>query len=156
MFRFFRAEPFVDPELGKLERSRGYWRGQLSIDGVNLPLALHGPRAAPDATALSLARTIAAQLPSWKPAIAQALFAHYAPYAEAAADGDIELPPFERLAAPADVWAHVSASHVLVEHLDGAAVIEIGYRTGWDDEHTVGARIRDGRLIELNGSVLAP
>ena len=26
----------------------------------------------------------------------------------------------------------------------------------WDEEHTLGARIRDGRLVELNGSVLRP
>jgi len=29
----------------------------------------------------------------------------------------------------------------------------VAYRVAWDEEHTVGARIQDWRLIELCGSV---
>lgn len=38
----------------------------------------------------------------------------------------------------------------------GTLRLEIGLRVAWDEEHTLGARLRDGRLIELNGSVLEP
>ena len=40
--------------------------------------------------------------------------------------------------------------------LRGDLTVELGYRVAWDEEHTLGARIRDGRLVELNGSVLEP
>jgi hypothetical protein len=43
-----------------------------------------------------------------------------------------------------------------VAPLDGILTIEIGYQVAWDEEHTLGARIRDGALLELCGSVLAP
>jgi hypothetical protein len=45
---------------------------------------------------------------------------------------------------------------VAVITLDGELSVEIGYRVAWDEEHTLGARLRNGRLIELNGSVLPP
>ena len=43
-----------------------------------------------------------------------------------------------------------------VHQLDRHPTIEIGYRVSWDEEHTLGAQIRDGQVIGLNGSVLAP
>ena len=54
------------------------------------------------------------------------------------------------------MWPHAHAEYVQVAPLDGALTIEIGYRVDWDEEHTLGARVREGRLIELNGSVLRP
>ncbi|KQV52729.1 hypothetical protein ASC95_07870 [Pelomonas sp. Root1217] len=60
------------------------------------------------------------------------------------------------LTVPTDVWAHATIEFVQVTPLGREFTIEIGYRVGWDEEHTVGARLRQGRLIELNGSVLAP
>lgn len=31
-----------------------------------------------------------------------------------------------------------------------------GRGVAWDEDHTLGARLRNGRLIELNGSVVPP
>ena len=45
---------------------------------------------------------------------------------------------------------------VSVEPLAGDLTLELGLRTAWDEEHTLGARIRGGRPAELNGSVLGP
>ena len=45
---------------------------------------------------------------------------------------------------------------VSVEPLAGDLTLELGLRTAWDEEHTLGARFREGRLVELNGSVLGP
>jgi hypothetical protein len=45
---------------------------------------------------------------------------------------------------------------VQVAPLDGRLTLEVGLRVAWDEEHTLGARLHDGRLLELNGSVLAP
>jgi hypothetical protein len=45
---------------------------------------------------------------------------------------------------------------VQVTPLSGVLTVEIGYRVGWDEEHTLGARFRSGQLLELCGSVLVP
>jgi len=145
----FGSSPFVDSQLGELRRSRRLWRGSLSLAEVSVPLALSGTRTEPDSAAIDLARTIPASFPSWRPVIERALFEHYEPYA----DADEEVPG---IADPAGVWPHVQPRFVSVTPLDGQPVVEIGYDVAWDEEHTLGARLRDGQLLELSGSVLAP
>ena len=54
----FRPPPFDDPVLGLFERSRGRWRGKLVLAGKTLPLAVSGPRGAPDAEALAIAKLL--------------------------------------------------------------------------------------------------
>jgi hypothetical protein len=68
LFGLFKSPPFRDRILGKLVRSRGLWRGT---------------RTEPDAQALAAAREVAQAFVAWRPAIEQALFEHYEPYAEA-------------------------------------------------------------------------
>jgi hypothetical protein len=159
MFEFLKSTPFIDPQLGELRRSRGAWRGTLRL-GVEapVPLVLCGGRAAPDAEGLRIARSVPSDYPSWRPAIERELFDHYSPYAEAVAAGELDppssgLPPID---APAAVWPHTTLEFVQVAPLDGVLTVEIGYRVAWDEEHTLGARFRGGKLFELCGSVLAP
>jgi hypothetical protein len=159
MFSLFRSAPFVDEQLGEFRRSGGAWRGMLVLDGaVSVPLVVSGSRTAPDPAALRVARSVPSELPSWRPVIERALFEHYPPYAEADAAGKAE-PPAPSLPAIADapsVWPHTSLAFVQVAPLDGQLTVEIGYRVAWDAEHTLGARLRNGRLVELAGSVLSP
>src|SRR5262245_8642329 len=78
MFGWFKSPQCRDAQLGALARSRGYWRGSLTLDGrVHVPLTLSGTRSAPDAQAVAVAREVTTQFSLWRPAIAQALFAHY-------------------------------------------------------------------------------
>ena len=158
MFRLFKSSPFFDPQLGELVRSRGLWRGLITVEsGVSAPLMLSGTRTEPHAQALAAARDVAQAFASWRIAIEQALFEHYEPYAEAVTAG--ELPFSEalpRIAVPGDVWSHVSLVFVSVTPLGGLLTTELGYATAWDDEHTLGARFQSGRFIELCGSVLLP
>ena len=159
MFEFLKPAAFVDPQLGELRRSRGAWRGTLKLDTeAPVPLVLRGSRAAPDAEALRIARSLPAEYASWRPAIERELFDHYSPYAQAVAAGELDppspgLPPID---GPPSVWPHTTVEFVQVGPLDGVLTVEIGYRVAWDEEHTLGARFRDGRLLELCGSVLAP
>ena len=158
MFGLFTSASFGDPQLGELRRSRGLWRGTLLLEGASVPLILSGPRAAPDPEALDVARSIASSFPSWRPAIERALFEHYSPYADAVTAGEAD-PPESGLPAidgPGAVWSHATAEFVQVTPLSGQLTVEIGYRVAWDDEHTLGARLREGQLVELCGSVLAP
>ncbi len=159
MFGLFRSPPFRDPHLGELARSRGHWRGSLTLKaGSGVPLVLSGTRSEPHAQALALARELPTQFTSWRTTIENALFEHYEPYAGAFAAG--ELPPpgeaFPRIESPSQVWPHVSLVFVSVTPLDGALTIEFGYTTRWDEEHTLGARFQSGKLLELCGSVLPP
>jgi hypothetical protein len=158
MLNPFKTRPIVDPQLGELRRAGGSWRGTMLVETARVPLVLCGPRSGPDAEALAVARTISSSYPHWRPAIAAAMFEHYSPYAEAVAAGEAEPPdgglPDMRTAP--DVWAHASVEYVSVVVLDGELTVEIGYRVTWDEEHTLGARFRGGRFLELCGSVLAP
>lgn len=159
VFGFFKSPRFRDPELGEFARSRGRWRGSLALgSGASVPLVVSGSRSQPDPRAVEAAREVPARLAAWRPAIEAALFAHYEPYAEALAAGELAESDatFARIAAPGGVWPHVSLEFVAVTPLDGVLTIELGYTTAWDEEHTLGARFQAGRLIELCGSVLPP
>lgn len=133
-----RSSNVHDPVLGDLTRSRRLWRGSVSItDDVSVPLAIMGKRSAPDPVAVVLARSIQDGFRAWRPAIEAALEEH-ASTADAATSEK-----------PLPYYAAVIA-------IDGHPTIELGYRVPWDDEHTLGAIIRDGQLVEINGSVLEP
>jgi len=86
------------------------------------------------------------------------MFEHYSPYAEAVAAGELQTPDegLPRITQPDEVWPHTSVEFVAIITLDRQLSVEIGYRVAWDEEHTLGARLRNGRLIELNGSILPP
>ncbi len=158
MLGIFKSASFTDALLGELRRKRGAWRGAIDVGGVSAPLTLAGSRAAPDPHALEIARAIPSAYADWGAGIATAMFEHYTPYAEAVAAGEIEAPAegLPRIVQPDDVWRHISVEFVAVTPLDRVLTVEIGYRVVWDDEHTLGARLQNGKLIELNGSVLPP
>jgi hypothetical protein len=159
MFGLFKSAPFVDPQLGEFRRSRGAWRGALALDGAaSVPLVLSGGRAAPDDEALRIARSIPLEYASWRPMIEPELFEHYSPYAEAVATGQVSPPPsnLPRIDTPSSIWPYTTIEFARVSPLGGELTVEIGYRVAWDEEHTLGARFRGGRLLELCGSVLAP
>jgi hypothetical protein len=158
MFGPFKSAPFSDPQLGELRRTGGLWRGALLLGKAKVPLALSGSRTAPDPQALNVARSIPPSYATWRLSIERAMFEHYSPYAEAVTAGEAE-PPREglpRIHAPSDVWPHTAVEFVQVTPLDGELTVEIGYRVAWDEEHALGARFREGRFLELCGSVLAP
>ena len=158
MFGLFKTLTFSDPVLGELRRKGGAWRGEISLGEDTAPLTLPGTRSAPDPQALVIARSIPTDYSGWRKVIEASLFEHYGPYAEAVAAGqfeesDVVLP---HLTQPDQVWPYTSVEFVAVTKYDAEAGVEIGYRVVWDEEHTLSARLRNGRVIELNGSVLPP
>jgi hypothetical protein len=157
MAGFFKSPSFDDAVLGRLERSRGLWRGTLAVGGVErAPLALFGSNREPDAAALATARQIAPSFNAWRPTIEQALFDHYAPYAEAASEEEASAPSaaMPAIERPNQVWAHVSLQSVAVTKLSGVVTTELVYVAAWDDDHMLGARFQSGNFVELCGSVL--
>ena len=43
---------------------------------------------------------------------------------------------------------------VIIQPIDGDEIIEIQYHVSWEQEHALGARIKDWELSELCGSVM--
>ena len=99
-----------------------------------MPLAVVGGRRGPDEDALAMARRAAADLAAVRPELEATLAEHREPSGETVEGWSVE-------------WASVAL-------LDGELTLELGLQTAWDEEHTLGARLRGGRLVELNGSVL--
>lgn len=153
MFDLFKSDPHTDPELGMFTRSGGKWRGSITLPGIGeTPVALSGSRKQPDASSLNLARLLPTQYGSLLPDIQKGLFEHYEPYLQAHEDGDYRAAePFPKLSNDPSLWERVRLVGVTIN----ADEIEVAYETDWDEEHTIGARIRNGKLIEMNGSILA-
>ena len=150
MFGLFKSASFQDAVLGELRGKGGYWRGSITLAGQTVPLLMGGGKDQPDAQAQALAQSLPAQYPVLKPVIEQALFEHYEPYAE------VEDHGVPKLTAASQVWPHVRLVHVLADDVDRVMALELGYAAAWDQEHTLGARFREGALLELNGSVVLP
>jgi hypothetical protein len=138
MFR--RAEPQVDPVLGALEHRRGHWRGAIVLGPFDaVAVAVPGSKKMPDEAALALARTAPDE------------------YQRTRAGTVAELVDHGRtLDADVGHAGDIAPAYVAVVELDRRLVLEFGYVVPWDDDHTLGARVSDGTLIELNGSVIAP
>ncbi|SRR6266480_1872304 len=155
IFDFLKSEPYKDSALGAFERARGRWKGsiKLSADAV-VPLLLSGGRGAPDEASLALARTLPEKYADLCKEIQTHLFQHYEPYKEAVDAGELEgAQSFAMVQGPGDVWPYTQLERVLIEPMNSVHTVEIAYRVAWDEEHTVGAWIRDWHVIELCGSV---
>lgn len=145
MFDIFKTKSVSDPELGTLMRKGGLWRGSIVIGGDTVPLTIDGGGDAPDAAALAAAKGASDAVRALRPALEEALREHRESYADDGAD-----------VSSAEVWRQVRVQFVSVLRLQGALTTELGLAVDWDEEHTLGARLRDGALLELNGSVLPP
>jgi len=154
MFGLFKSEQFLDAELGELRRSAGYWKGGLELTPCGaFRLALTGSRKAPDPTAVGLAKELRERFKFLMPEIQNGLLEHYIPYKEAVDAGEETGSRCPEIASAEAVWPHVMPAHVLIEPIQGVPTVEIAFRVAWDEEHTVGARFQNWKLIVLNGSV---
>jgi len=73
----FKPRSFQDPVLGPLVRTRGQWRGAVTLGQAQpTPLAVLGSSSEPDPAALIAARQLPTSLEGWRPAIAQALLVY--------------------------------------------------------------------------------
>ena len=157
LLSFVLPRRYEDAVLGTLTRGWGCWRGRIALGAdPALPLVLAGWQSLPAPAQLQLARDLVTRYAALQPAIAEALFEHYVPYAEAVVAGEEPPDPhLPRIGRPAEVWPHVRPVRVRIETIVSILTVEIAYRVAWDDEHTLGARFQDWMLVELNGSVRA-
>lgn len=154
LFDFLKSTPHRDAVLGALTRGGGRWKGSLSLPGIGVvPLLLAGGREGPDEGALLLARALPEKYAGMREEIQRHLFEHYEPYQAAVAAGELDGPFVPAIQASTDVWPHTNIERILIEPLEGVLTVEIAYRVAWDEEHTLGAWIRDWHVFELCGSV---
>lgn len=156
MLGSFESKPYHDPHLGTLERGRGRWIGAIALPAHGLvELRVAGDRAAPHAASIRLAAEASAQYAAVRADLARELLAHYEPYRDARRRGGPDAPggDFPHLDAPDDVWAHVLVASIDVDFRRADSPIEVRLEVAWDQEHTLCAFLREGQLVELNGSV---
>jgi hypothetical protein len=154
MLGLFKPKTFRDEQLGALRRRRRFWFGNLTLPGCGaFRLVLAGNRQAPEPIVIGIARELPNRFDSLKPNIENGLFEHYAPYKEAVDAGIETGSPCPNVPDPEAVWQYTAPAHILIEPHGSIIKIEIAFRVAWDEEHTVGARFRDWRFVELNGSV---
>lgn len=134
------------------------WRGNIAVGQATVPVAVCGSRRGPLPAAVSLGKSIADQYPAWQAQIENALIDHLMPYAEAVSAGDLPPPeqPLPAIEKPSEIWQHVVPTFVAIAPISGNLCIEFGYQVSWEDEHTLGAQVGNGRLLALCGSVLPP
>lgn len=159
MFGLFKSRSYEDASLGTFTRRWGTWRGKIKLGTAEpVPLTIKGDRAAPGSEALSAARALPLTLTKLRPAIEEELFAHAKPYLEALGRGEISPPEHAallRIKTAADTWNFIQPRAVAIKPIAGELTIELALAAAWDEEHTLGVYIRDGRLVEFNASILA-
>ncbi len=157
MLGLFKSRPYDDATLGRLTRSWGMWRGTIDLDGKHtVPLAIAGSSAAPDESALDLARAVPALLTNLRPAIEHELFEHCTPYLEAIRGGEYPEPERADILTITDApgtWAFIEPKALTIKPVAGHLTAELALTSAWDEEHTFGIYIRDGRMVEFNVSI---
>lgn len=143
------VEPQTHPRLGSLRFGSGHWRGSIALaDSKDVVLLVPGGRGGPDPAALGTAERVAEWWAGARGSVAKELYEHYSN----GRDGG--LAEIEGLASPDAVWRHVRITSVRIAPYKAPNEALVALHTEWDEEHTLGAHLRDGSLVELNGSIL--
>jgi hypothetical protein len=151
LFDFLRPPPQQHAELGPLRYAHGHWRGAIALErGVRVPLFIPGSRGGPASEAVKLAEQALAWWRQSRPEVERALYDHYSAGRDDAPAGT------PALRAPEEVWGHAEPTSVQIKPFRSLRELQVAIRATWDEEHTLGALIRDARLVELNGSILEP
>ena len=149
---FLRSpQPREHAELGPLRYKGGRWRGTIALEqGTRIPLFIPGSRDGPNPEGLKMAETATTWWTQARPEIERELYEHYTNGRD---DETSEMP---ELREQREVWAHVAPTSVEIRPFRSLDEMQVAIRTAWDEEHTLGALICDGRLVGLNGSILEP
>ena len=150
IFEFLRRPPPQQhPQFGSLDYAGGRWRGTIELErGARITLLLPGTRGGPRPDGVQLAETAPSTWTQVRSVVEAGLYAHYSAVHDA---GLSDLPP---IASSREVWRHVTLSSVEIHPHRRRDELLVAIRSAWDDEHTLGALVRDGTLVELNGSIL--
>ena len=148
---FLRPPPQQHAELGPLQYRSGRWRGTIALEKeARIPLFIPGSRAGPDPEGLKVAGLASEWWTQARPEVEHELYDHYSAGRDDPIDATLELRE------PGEVWAHASPSSVEIKPFRLLDEIQVAIRVAWDEEHTLGAMIRDARLVGLNGSIPEP
>lgn len=143
MFSLFKPKDIEHPIFGPLKWYHGRWQAHLDVPGHGkLRVLIAGAKSGLSAGAESEALLLLSAFAAWKPRIAQALLEHSEPY--------------NCVSSPEEAWRQASLQAAVVEPMAGIMTTELCFTTTWDEEHTLGARLQQGKWLELCGSTLLP
>lgn len=148
----------TDPRLGELRYAFGKWTSRdAKIFGESaVPLRLPGDRSGPSPHALRVLKQTEEAFEELKQEIATKLFELYENLADGADLTELseELGhPFPKLGAASQVWQHVKLKRVWIGAYGKANDIELAWFADWEVEHTAGAVMREGKLVDFSASV---
>ena len=148
----------TDSRLGELHYGFGKWTSTnaRAFGKSMVPLRIFGDRSGPSPAALEVLQSAEAAYETLKPQIADKLFELYQNIAHSAPASQLseELGyPFPKLHTPDDVWEKVRLKRVWVGAYGKANDVELAWSASWELEHTAGAIIRAGELVEFSASV---
>ena len=148
----------TDSRLGDLHYGFGKWTSSNArlFGKPMLPVKIPGDRSGPSQAALDVLKNAEAVYETLQPQIASQLFELYQNIAQSAPASQLSEQlgyPFPKLLAAEEVWNHVRLKRVWVGAYGKPTDIELAYTASWEIEHTAGALIRDGQLIEFSASV---
>lgn len=157
-FDRFRTRQIADVALGTLDYRGGWWRGRLTLAALgDAELHLPGSDRAPSEPARSIVvDDLPRHWPALQSAIANALFEHYEPYRDAAAEIDLDDvgDAVPSIASAAEVWRFVRQPLVRVADAGDGFDVRFAFDVAWDLEHTVGIFVHDWSVYDVSGSVL--
>lgn len=129
----------------------GRWRGTIALEnGARIPLFIPGSRAGPHPEGLLVAEQASAWWTQARPEVERELFDHYSAGSDDPTVGALGLRD------AGAVWAHAAPTSVEIKPFRSLNELQVAIRVAWDEEHTLGALIRDAQLAGLNGSILEP
>ena len=146
LFGIIKSNKYHHQQLGSFKKSQGCWNGLLDLDMVGkIPLLIHFGGTEPDSLAIATTVQFSNSWGERRKEIQETLYKHYL-------SGPTWSEDYPRISL-SEIWNFVSVEKIVVEKRRGKAVIEVAIRVEWDEEHTLGARIIDGKLDELCGSI---
>jgi len=158
LFDRFRTRQIADVALGTLEFRGGWWRGRLGLPAVGeVELQLPGSDRSPSEPARAIVVDgLPRHWPELQLAIAAALFEHYEPYRDAAAELDLDDvgDAVPSIASAAEVWRFVRKPLLRVADAGDGFDVRFAFEVAWDLEHTVGIFVHDWSIYDVSGSVL--
>lgn len=157
----FLFPKFKDENLGEFRYSFGKWTAnKANVFGMpEVRVRIPGRRSGPDSSSLELLRELGGNYKKLQAQIAPHLFELYTNLTSSMDEASrVEFEeqlgsPLPTISSHSNVWPHVKLVRVWVNAYGKDKDIELAYWPSWEIEHTAGAVIRDGQVIEFSASV---
>lgn len=160
MFSKFFAKPKINhPLLGELHFRLRSWKGnELAFWGSDaVRVRVPGNAEGVNEEAVSAIEALRANPAALMQECARRLFEeHYLNGLDAVNAGEyVGVEDYPKISSADDIWDHADVLSVIVDPYSNRnnAQVQIGIGTSWDDEHTLGFVVENGKIIEFSMSI---